>query len=495
MTVTKNIRDITHLSTMFSFFCVLFLGLVLALPEAAVVNLSLITVGIVGGLVVVQLCSNNRLSEYFSLTWLLDPLRIKWGEIKYRRTSRELIRRHKFKSEAELPRKLQEAISKIIDLLIRDFVTSWYDEVAGGDEEMASESQFLLKEASNKAFNVMKKCDTHKLVRDVILKFLDHVTYMRNARKLIESNSGGAKFLHDDNHTDDGLHQSRMMKAYSHCCRIHPAMTSLESEMLYIRNTVALLLEVLLPPSELNCTPGVFILKEVISCNAILSLTRHVSEPDWINQIIIDILEVMPLEQYRKLEGCHDDDTNKETRKDPENAQKTDTRDRKIKVVAPVSMTVRDVKPKAPVVDKLVFPLSVSRMSSGPTHMPHRLPVIQESNAFDSKESLPRLSSSVDMPLRPTLDSVDAPSQSKFVAMMDDRLPLIKADHFAVRRRSESLPAVCDGTRSGGWSEAASPCLQSDEPVDYASMLTVCGIEDAGVGNEGYKVFVVKVGE
>lgn len=466
---------------LFSVFVGLLLALGGALPALGLLDVLLIVFGVFGGAAVVRSCSSEgleSLSKHIDMTWLLDPLRVLWGEVKYRRTSRQLVRRHRFKSQSELPHRLQNASNEFIDLIIRDFVTSWYDEITG-DEEMAHETQALLKHATNRAFNIMKRVDAPKLVRDVILKFSDHMKPMRKAWKQVESNRGNVQSEDDVLEDETCLSRSAIGNAYSQHCQIHPAMLNRESEMTYIRNVVDILLDVLLPPNALNCIPGVFALKEIISCNAVLSLIQHLSDPDWVNQTVIDVLEEMPLEVYRKLEECTDED-NWETWSDTEETERKESVDT-VKAVTVVSVAGKDSKLKPPVREKHL-PLRIG--SEAGSAASNRLQRIEEdTSAMERKQPVAVLSSSCDTPLHTRTDQM--------MGMPSSDHPSVSSNQ---RQRSESLPAVfhvhVPKMRTGTFAQRV---VQDAEPVDYASMLAVAGIESVKMGKE-YKVFVLKVG-
>ena len=460
------------------------------LPAAGLTDFLFVVLGMFGGAaVVISSCSEEpdlrNVRKCVDLTWILDPFRVFWGELKYRRTSKELLRRHKFKSYSKLPGKLQDATGKVIYLVIRDFLTSWYDQVTG-DEEMAHESQKLLKQAANRAFNILKRVEAQKLVCDVIVLFQAHIGPMRKAWQQVKSNHGNTKVPCDENVEDNEACLSPVARAYAQQCCIHPAMVNSESERTYVRNTVALLLELLLPPTELNCIPGVFILKETIACNAVLSLIHYVSNPDWINLTVIDVLEEMPLEVYRKLEDCSDDDSNDGNREESEKETKRENQisiikkedERKdqvstIRVVNPASLE-KEAKLTPPFDDGFLMLQRGSNVIPASNRQPGKLTAIQEETRLLTKKRL-KLLSPHDMPSHSlVLDSTGMPLTD------NSSVPL------SHRHRSESLPSVLDVN------EPKVPSVRHDEPVDYASMLAVSGIESVTVGKE-YKVFVIKV--
>jgi hypothetical protein len=469
-----------------------------------------VLIGLFGGVVVVFSCcieepELRNIRKCVDLTWILDPFRVFWGEVKYRRTDKELLRRHKFKSHSELPMKLQDATGEVISLIIRDFLTSWYDEITG-DEEMAHESQELLKQAANRAFHILKRVDAPKLVCDTIVLFQAHIGPMRKAWQQVKSSHNTAKLACDKDVEDSDVCLSPLARAYAQQCEVHPAMANSNSEKMYVRNTVSLLLELLLSPSELSCVPGVFILKETIACNAVLSLIHYVSNPDWINLTIIDVLEEMPLEVYRKLEDCSDYDRDHEKTEESEETEKNnqnntctirkadesntnkkggdsniikkgEERKDEVSIIRAVDLDFAGIEKEvklSPVDEGLtMLHKDISANLSSECH-PGKLPIIQEEIKLSANE---KSSSFPDEQLYSLkFDSAAMP--------LTDNAPVL----LGHRNRSESLPSFLDSN------SVNIPSVRHDETADYASMLIVSGIESVTVGKE-YKVFVIKVSD
>ncbi|KAM3615462.1 uncharacterized protein V6R79_002660 [Siganus canaliculatus] len=81
----------------------------------------------------------------------------------------------------------------------------------------------------------------------------------------------------------------RLWKAYSRVTTTHLAMTSDTVQVNYIRAVVDLLLHVLVPPSHLETRTGRFVVGELITCNVLLPLITKLSDPDWLNSLVIEI--------------------------------------------------------------------------------------------------------------------------------------------------------------------------------------------------------------
>lgn len=81
----------------------------------------------------------------------------------------------------------------------------------------------------------------------------------------------------------------RLWKAYSKVATPHLATSSDAVELNYTRAVVDLLLHVLVPPPHLETNTGRFVVGELITCNVLLPLIAKLSDPDWLNSLMIEI--------------------------------------------------------------------------------------------------------------------------------------------------------------------------------------------------------------
>lgn len=80
-----------------------------------------------------------------------------------------------------------------------------------------------------------------------------------------------------------------LWKAYSRFATPHLAMTSDTVEVNYIRAVVDLLLHVLVPSPHLETHTGRFVVGELITCNVLLPFIAKLSDPDWLNSLLIQL--------------------------------------------------------------------------------------------------------------------------------------------------------------------------------------------------------------
>lgn len=79
----------------------------------------------------------------------------------------------------------------------------------------------------------------------------------------------------------------QLWKAYSSVAVPHLAMTSEAMEVNYIRVMADLLLHILVPSPHIETNSGRFVVGELITCNVLLPFIVKLSDPDWLNSLLI----------------------------------------------------------------------------------------------------------------------------------------------------------------------------------------------------------------
>lgn len=178
-------------------------------------------------------------------------------------------------SEMQLDQEIQNTVCKII----RDFVSSWYntisterqfeDEIRNAMISMAMELKLRAKKTDRKALTVriLDLCGSH----------------LQCYTKAKEVMAGKAD--RDQSVRANGS----LWEAYSTSCVPHPALQSSAVEVNYARAIVDLLLHVLVPPPHLETRTGRFVVCELITCNVLLPLIAKLSDPDWLNMLIVEV--------------------------------------------------------------------------------------------------------------------------------------------------------------------------------------------------------------
>ncbi|KAK3531561.1 hypothetical protein QTP70_024945 [Hemibagrus guttatus] len=187
------------------------------------------------------------------------------------------IRLDEIRSSADSEMHLDHEIQNTVCKIIRDFVSSWYhtvstecefeDEIHNSMISMAMELKLRAKKVDRKALT---------------LRILDlcgcHLQCYTKAKEIMAEKAG----------KDQSANES-LWQAYSMSCVPHPALQSSAVEVNYARTIVDLLLHVLVPPLHLETRTGRFVVCELITCNVLLPLIAKLSDPDWLNMLIVNV--------------------------------------------------------------------------------------------------------------------------------------------------------------------------------------------------------------
>ncbi|XP_034723006.1 sorting nexin-19 isoform X2 [Etheostoma cragini] len=176
---------------------------------------------------------------------------------------------------------LDQEIYNTVKKIIRDFVTSWYSTVSsesGFETEVQDAMISMGMELKIRARQLNRK----ELTQRILNLFGCHLQDYIRAKELVTEQQAPptAKWSSES---------EQLWKVYSRVSTPHPAMTSDTVEVSYTRAVVDLLLHVLVPSPHLESRTGRFVVGELITCNVMLPLIAKLSDPDWLNILMIEI--------------------------------------------------------------------------------------------------------------------------------------------------------------------------------------------------------------
>ncbi|XP_047372637.1 sorting nexin-19 isoform X2 [Sciurus carolinensis] len=176
----------------------------------------------------------------------------------------------------EAERQLEQEINSTIQMIIRDFVLSWYRSVSqepAFEEEMEAAMKGLVQELRRR----MGMVNSHALAQRVLTLCGCHLqSYIQAKETTAEKQSGPVQ-------------PSQLWEAYCQVTAPHPAVHSPSTEVTYTRGIVNLLLQGLVPKPHLETRTGRHVVVELITCNVILPLISKLSDPDWIHLVLVGI--------------------------------------------------------------------------------------------------------------------------------------------------------------------------------------------------------------
>ncbi|NWS15785.1 SNX19 protein, partial [Pachyramphus minor] len=176
--------------------------------------------------------------------------------------------------EARLEREIASTIRKVV----RDFVASWYRTVS---REPAFEAEVeramvgLVAELRRR----MARVDRRALARRLLLLCGQHLQSFLRARDALR---------------DDPKGSGTLWQEYSRLAGPHPALLSPAAEVECARAAVETLLRALVPWPHLETRTGRFVVVELVACNVLLPAIRKMSDPDWINLLLIGMFSKKP---------------------------------------------------------------------------------------------------------------------------------------------------------------------------------------------------------
>ncbi|XP_034403888.1 sorting nexin-19 isoform X2 [Cyclopterus lumpus] len=183
---------------------------------------------------------------------------------------------------AEEERRLDREIHNTVRKVIRDFVASWFSTVSS-ETGFETEVQEAMISMAMELKRRSRRLDRKELTQRVLDLFGCHLQDYIRAKELAseQPERPAARWGGDG---------ERLWRAYSAVTAPHLATTGVGARVDYTRALVDLLLHVLVPPPHLESRTGRFVVGELITCNVLLPVVAKLSDPDWLNVLVIGIL-------------------------------------------------------------------------------------------------------------------------------------------------------------------------------------------------------------
>ena len=168
---------------------------------------------------------------------------------------------------------VNQELSKIVALLLRDCIFSWFKSISQ-DQEIYVE---IIKVISNMIQEIERRCfrvDWVSLITQDLPSILsNHIKDHRNCCKKIGTAYAGGKTF----------------EQLFYGLQPHIALSSDESEREYVKRVSEILLDAIIPESEIQ-SDAIRILLNEITCNSVLYTSLdQLSEPDFLNEIILRV--------------------------------------------------------------------------------------------------------------------------------------------------------------------------------------------------------------
>ncbi len=178
---------------------------------------------------------------------------------------------------------------KFIQLILRDFVAEWYENVTD-DPEFPEDVHKILEHLALETSVRLQGIDLDNAVCELLTLILPYLEAGQEAGTL---DYDGMKVF-DINHRE-------CLRAFENNPQVaHRALRSPEAEARYYRQVVDTLLQSALPPEYKNCDVACMFVREVLITNIIVPLVDLISDPDFLNEAIPVILSKASPEKIKR---------------------------------------------------------------------------------------------------------------------------------------------------------------------------------------------------
>ncbi|NXN02483.1 SNX19 protein, partial [Sylvia borin] len=174
--------------------------------------------------------------------------------------------------------RLEKEIASTVRKVVRDFVASWYRTVSR-EPAFEAEVEGAMLGLAAELRRRMRRVDRRALARRLLLLCGQHLQSFLRARDALRAEPKGGRTL---------------WKEYSRLAGPHPALLSAAAEVGCARAAVDTLLRALVPWPHLETRTGRFVVVELVACNVLLPAIRKMSDPDWINLLLIGAFSKKP---------------------------------------------------------------------------------------------------------------------------------------------------------------------------------------------------------
>ncbi|NXW79033.1 SNX19 protein, partial [Hirundo rustica] len=174
--------------------------------------------------------------------------------------------------------RLEEEIASTVRKVVRDFVASWYRTVSR-EPAFEAEVERAMLGLAEELRRRMRRVDRRALARRLLLLCGQHLQSFLRARDALSADPEGGRTL---------------WREYSRLAGPHPALLSSAAEVGCARAAVDALLRALVPWPHLETRTGRFVVVELVACNVLLPAIRKMSDPDWINLLLIGAFSKKP---------------------------------------------------------------------------------------------------------------------------------------------------------------------------------------------------------
>ncbi|XP_064595473.1 sorting nexin-14-like isoform X2 [Liolophura sinensis] len=177
----------------------------------------------------------------------------------------------------ELPQRVDQALEEFLNIVLKEFVYTWYREVSADEEfvdELKSSIRFIVAVLLRRA----KKIDVPRLVTQKLIKAgLQHLDFYLRAKRTAVPGCD--------------LQQLTLEHYGPH---LHCAMKNRKIEVEYLRRLAEQLFPHILRPQSLECRSLCALAREILSGSILLPAMDAIADPDMVNNMLLIFLDDTP---------------------------------------------------------------------------------------------------------------------------------------------------------------------------------------------------------
>ena len=198
-------------------------------------------------------------------------------------------------AELKAAKQCHKEAQKIVQLLMRDFVVSWYSDVTG-DVEFPEDVQKILEHVALEVNIRLQKIDLDEIVPEILSLVLPYLEAVNEAGDV---DYNGVNVFDTSN--------EKCLRTFEGNPRVsHRALRSPGGETRYYRQAVDVLLQSVLPTEYVSCDVACMFVREILVRNVVEPVLDLLCDPDFLNESIPIVLAKAPLERVRKeLDDIH----------------------------------------------------------------------------------------------------------------------------------------------------------------------------------------------
>ena len=182
---------------------------------------------------------------------------------------------------------IEEALNSLLQLVLRDFIQSWYIKITGqlGEQTFPIAVDAILRSVISTTSTRLQQTDLiFVTLNRIIPRLTSHISEFRTAETSLRGKSLERSVTQSDEL--DLLLASRFRGGKLHAALTTAAVTTKPTEIAYLRHMIERVLPFILDKKELESGPVRVVIREIVSNSVLQPVLDMLADPDFWNQTI-----------------------------------------------------------------------------------------------------------------------------------------------------------------------------------------------------------------